>query len=198
MAEKKQNIFYTILGLLVLGFVGYLLTKLAFGIVYLFKNINWSVVNPTVLAAVITATFGVFAVAISNYLSKKREIEFQNRNKKSEAYTAFVKDLVETMAGNLSEEEKQPIYIKMAKEFGSNAILWGSDETVKAYRDFRDLGKIGEADDVKAVIYMEKILYAIRKDLGHKNRGLNNGSLLSLFVTDSLSELKKMYENAKK
>lgn len=198
MAKENQNIFYTILGLLVLGFFGYLLIKFAFGVVYLFKNINWSAVNPTVLAAVITATFGIFAVAISSYLSKKREIEFWNRNKKSEAYAAFVKDLVETLAGNLSEEEKQSIYIKIAKEFGGNAILWGSDETVKAYRDFRDLGKTGEADGVKAVIYMEKILYAIRKDLGHKNKGLKDGSLLSLFVTDSLSELKKMYEKAKK
>ena len=39
-------------------------------------------------------------------------------------------------------------------------------------------------DPAKSLFVLENMLFAIRRDLGHKNKNLKQGDLLSLFVTD--------------
>lgn len=163
------------------------------------KSINWSQINPTVIAAVITATLGtvasVSAVVIGNSLTQKREIEFQNRFKKSEAYASFVGDLIETLNSTQSQDEKNQKFIKMAKEFGRDLILWGSDETIRAYKDFREYSKDNISKKENILFVMERILLAIRKDLGHKNKNLQPGTLLTFFLKESIKEIQsKRYE----
>ena len=39
------------------------------------------------------------------------------------------------------------------------------------------------------LIAIERILYAIRADMGHKNKGLRQGDLLAIFINDVNSYL---------
>ena len=47
-------------------------------------------------------------------------------------------------------------------------VVWGSDEVVREFRAFR-MGSIKGAQPIEIMFQYEKILNAIRKDLGHKN-----------------------------
>jgi len=192
--EKVKNFISLITGLVILVPLVYLLVKFVIGVASFFKDIDWFMVNPTILAAAITATVGMVAsvlvVVIGNNMSKRREVEFQNRSKKSEAYATFVQDIVDALADDIADDEKQKLYIRIAKEFGRNVILWGSDNTIKAYAKFRDTAKTNP-NDKQIIFNLENVLYSIRKDLGHKNKNLNKGTLLSLFLIESSSDLKK-------
>ena len=62
-------------------------------------------------------------------------------------------------------------------------IIWGSDEVIKAYFQFRTI--VLNASDLSAVaLAVESVLFAIRRDLGHKNQGLTSGMLLGTFIND--------------
>lgn len=54
--------------------------------------------------------------------------------------------------------------------------------------------KEGEALTLESINLTENLLLAIRKDMGHKNKGLQQGDILSLFINDvdeTLATLKK-------
>lgn len=194
--SNNQSWFSTLIGIVAILFFGFLIYQLVVISFTFLKAVNWGEIDPTVIAAVITATLGVLAsvlaVLISNNLSKKREIEFQNRTKKSEAYSQFLNDVIEVMSNDKDEAEKQKIYKRIAKEFGRDIVLWGSDKMIKSYRDFRELGKTGEQDGSKTLFALENVLFTIRKDLGHKNKGIEPGTLLTFFVTESIEQLRKL------
>jgi hypothetical protein len=76
-------------------------------------------------------------------------------------------------------------------------MIWGSDDVFKEFATFRrqsvalaakrqqtlPQGELS-AESLQALLTFEKLLYAIRADVGHKNKGLVEGDLLSLFVND--------------
>lgn len=77
--------------------------------------------------------------------------------------------------------------------FTQKITIWGSDEVVKAYASFRrrsaTLQELSMSQDqvlstVQMLLTFEEILFSIRLDVGHKNKGLEQGDLLSLFITD--------------
>lgn len=201
METQKGNTVYLAVGVILLLLVLYFVFRLVSASLDFLSSINWSDVDSTVVAAVITATLGflasVIAVIIGGNLSKKREIEFQNRTKKSEAYSKFVEDILSTLVSkDLSDQDKEKMYEKIAKDFGRDLVLWGSDEAIKAYKDFRELGKRGDVG-VEIVFALEKVLLAIRKDLGHRNNGLTPATLLSFFMKESSSEMNNLKNAAK-
>ena len=65
------------------------------------------------------------------------------------------------------------------QKFQKKLMLWGSNRVVKAWIEYR--ANAG-TDGMNALFYMEKILYAIRKDMGYKNLG--KGKLLSMSIND--------------
>ena len=71
------------------------------------------------------------------------------------------------------------------------SILWLSDQTLKSYAkwknlsiDYSDLENKTHDDGVEIMIALEKLLFDFRKDIGHKNKDLDTGDILSLFLTD--------------
>ena len=67
------------------------------------------------------------------------------------------------------------------QKFQKKLMLWGSNRVVKAWIDFRTNAS---SDGSDVLFYMEKILYAIRKDMGYRNLG--KGKLLSMSINDFL------------
>ena len=66
-------------------------------------------------------------------------------------------------------------------EFNRELITWGSDSVLKAWVKFRAVA----ADDPKRTLLgMEDLVFAIRRDIGHTNSGLEQGDILRVFVND--------------
>jgi hypothetical protein len=176
--------------LLALGLLGTLL----YGT---FKTLSWLynhilAVDPRISAALITGLIAIIAtsltITIPKYLEKKMEIEEHLREKKSETYRDLVELLFKLLMGSktgnsLSEEE----LIKAMSKFTENLILWGSEDVIKAYKSFRDYfiqRTSGQELSLESIQIMEELLLSIRKDMGHNNKNLDKGDILSLFIND--------------
>ena len=57
---------------------------------------------------------------------------------------------------------------------------------MKAFVDFkRHAPDVQAKADPEEILFLtEKLLFAIRRDLGHKNKNLKKGDILSIFVND--------------
>jgi len=74
-----------------------------------------------------------------------------------------------------------------ASKTARRLILWGGWKTIQCYLAMRNLAAEtpeGEPSNPNIMLRFEDLLHAIRKELGHPNRGLARGDLLRLFITD--------------
>lgn len=84
-------------------------------------------------------------------------------------------------------------------KFGIKIMLWGSDEVVKEYSSFRrEIGRVAakvlpstekpapklpnSISGLDFVSSMESLILKIRADIGHKNKGIKRGDLLSAIM----------------
>lgn len=59
-------------------------------------------------------------------------------------------------------------------------ITWGSEDVVKEFT--AQVGPSGVTEET-SILGFEKLLLAVRRDLGHTNKGLEEGDLLRPFLT---------------
>lgn len=142
--------------------------------------------NPTLSAGIIAASATVFvsigSVLVSKHLEQKALILKEHREKKAPVYEEFIGFLFKTL---LAEKVGQPKpteeeMVKFFVEYMQKMIVWGSDDVVRAYSEFRSQA----GDPIKLLFSLEDLLFKIRTDLGHKNQNLKTGTILSLFVND--------------
>jgi hypothetical protein len=73
-------------------------------------------------------------------------------------------------------------------------MVWGSDEVLAGWVKWRRL-LINEAavkeNPIRSMLLYEELIFAIRRDLGHKNKSLVTGDILALFVNDIDEHLAK-------
>jgi hypothetical protein len=62
--------------------------------------------------------------------------------------------------------------------------VWGADSVIKEWSAFKSLHEGTNSPPALTLIAIERILYAIRDDMGHKNKGLGQGDLLAIFIND--------------
>jgi hypothetical protein len=94
----------------------------------------------------------------------------------------------------ITEAEMTEFFVK----FTEKTVIWGSDRFISAFSNFRDsaisqarAGNNQKPDAVAMMVKFEDLLYAIRADYGHENKGLGQGDLLALFVNDIRDYIKK-------
>jgi hypothetical protein len=89
--------------------------------------------------------------------------------------------MVEKIGRKITEKE----LIEYFNKFTQQLLIWGSDGVVKQWSELRRLTiNASDASNFNNMFEFEKLLYEIRKDIGHKNKGLNKGDLLGLFIND--------------
>lgn len=192
-----KNFFNLILGMGLIGLIVFGVFKL----LAFFYNQVLSI-EPRISAALITGLIAIIAtsltITIPKYLEKRMEIEEHLREKKSQTYKELVELLFKILMGSKTNESlTENELIKFMSRFTENLILWGSEEVIqnyKAYRMYFVNRNQGEALTLESINLMENLLLAIRKDMGHKNKGLQQGDILSLFINDIdeiLANLKK-------
>lgn len=138
-----------------------------------------------IVAAAATGAVSVVSLTISKAYETQTAIRQELRAKKTPIYEGIVETLFRALyAGKLG---KQPLseqdLMKFFAETTERLTIWGSDELVRAFGSFKQV--CAARPESKDVIFsFERLLFAIRRDLGHKNRGLGRGSILRLFVND--------------
>ena len=136
----------------------------------------------SLFAAVFTALAGVSAVVVTQWNTKSRQIEDSHRPKKVEIYSKFVSQVLKQVR-EYDEEKKETLQptddlVKFLVKWNTELIVWGSQEVVKAYLDFR---KVSEQDG-NVFRAMDNILKAIRKDIGLKSWKLTNMELIQIIL----------------
>ena len=76
--------------------------------------------------------------------------------------------------------------IKFLQDFTQKLIVWGSDSVLKSFTTFREslISYSGKEPPVESLVLFENYMLEIRRDLGHKNKNLESGDILALFIND--------------
>ncbi|MCL4244666.1 MAG: hypothetical protein KJ002_05985 [Candidatus Dadabacteria bacterium] len=156
--------------------------------------------DPNVVAGLIGATALISASIGSIIIQKRSEqklyIQIEHRKNFGPIYEKFINNILikVLLATKLGEEPlSQTQLIKIIADFTRDILVWGSNDVLKAYQDFRKLGEIGpnsDADKLKVVYAMETLILTMRKDLGHSTKDFKKGDILRLFVNDIDNYLK--------
>ena len=191
IAHRLTKLLQGIIGLAVLA-------ALAWGLYIVLVNLlaHLMTLNPNVAASIIAASTTVLVATLSVLLAKRLEIRTlifkEHRDKKIPIYESLIKFLYDTMfRSKKGKDLSQAEILSFLKGFAETITVWGSDDVLKAVIDFkRQTPEIIAQDPAKSLFVLEDMLFAIRRDLGHKNKNLKQGDLLSLFVTDIGKHLK--------
>jgi len=98
--------------------------------------------------------------------------------------------LTEATKDEAAVESAEPIdeVVTFLKDFMQKLLLWGSDDLVREFVVF-EKSAVSAADSEGAanpasLLALERLMLAMRRDLGHKNKGLAEGDLLRTFIND--------------
>jgi ABC-type multidrug transport system fused ATPase/permease subunit len=186
VSEKTKSIFLGIFGLIIIGILGW-------GFIYLIKWIieGLSKLNPNMAVAIVagsvTVTVSILSVIISRHLENRAQIIKEHREKKIPVYEAQIKFLFKILMGSKTgKAPNEKEIIEFMSDNTQRIMIWGSDSVLAEFVKFRRLSLIADKleSPIDFMITYEDFLKEIRKDLGHKNKGLKRGDILSLFVND--------------
>ena len=153
---------------------------------------HWiKVLEKEVAAAAITALIGFFGLLYVQCNSKAKEISDSHRPAKIEVYETFF-DIVERfMTAEAAEEEsldpeRKDVPQELKDQFtklSRGMIVWASPQVIKAWSEFRE--KASESKTPKdTLLAVDKVLQAIRADLGNSNFGLSQGAVVKLYLSN--------------
>lgn len=190
MREKIQNIFVALISLGLIALVSWGLFKVVIYFIELFSELS-NAVAASIIAAIGTVLISVISVITTKYFDKKREIRKEHREKKIPVYEELISFMLKViLSKNIGKKppNEHEITIFLMK-FTEKIIIWGSDDVLKSYQFFREeLIKTQQSSDktslTNVIFNFENLILEIRKDLGHKNKDIDKGDILSLFVND--------------
>lgn len=156
-------------------------------------------VSPQVAASLITASIAALVATVSLFysrlLDRRKDIEQEHRKQKIPAYEKFMEFWFKALfASKLGlEPVDEHSVAEFARDFSQQMIIWGADDVVTGYVAFKNAFTnspgLTTANGAAALFLFEEFLFALRRDIGHKNKKLKRGDLLSLFVNDMPSVL---------
>lgn len=148
------------------------------------------------LKAALIAGLAAFGVALTtNYIQKRRELDFKIREKKIEAYQKVFDFLLfilrSTRTGN-DELSNTELVVSRIHEVNYALLVWGSDLTIKAWQDFfrwiqsQNLQELDRPDlALNTLILPNKladVVLLIRKDLGHSDKGIDVTTIADIYM----------------
>ena len=178
------NILILVIGLIAVGGLCYF----AYLLIALFVN-ALSKVNGeyaiVVIGAVLTIVSSVVLKILSHNYEKRNDERRSLRGKKEEVYKELIEFFFKVIASEKLGKKppnEQDINLFM-NDFTQKLIIWGSDKVVNSFIIFRNRSLSGIKPE-RVLFLFEALLLEIRKDFGHKNKGIKQGDILSLFITD--------------
>ncbi|NPA72099.1 MAG: hypothetical protein GXO35_04645 [Gammaproteobacteria bacterium] len=191
-----KKFFNVLMAFILLGAIGW-------GVFWLLRLFWESLISlqsdlaSAIIAASTTVIVAVLTIVVGRYYERKKEIETQQHARKIEIYEAFLEKWFGKLfeIGQSKSESKDLLsdteFLQFLAEFTRKLILWGSDDVVKSYSEFRRKSLNAaqtSSTSVDILLQFEQLLFAIRKDIGHANQSLKPGDLLTLFLNDFQSD----------
>jgi hypothetical protein len=202
---KKINHWYGIIG----GFVLLVFSGILAWVILKIWLLFWDYIShaqPEVGAAIIAGSFtviiSVLSVVIARAFERNKELAQMRWEKEQEIrkqYIPIYQELVKFLfriftsskTGNpMSPEELNQFFVSFTQEI----LVWGSDKFIKEFSEFRESsveyaervkgGNATKDDLIETMEKLEHLLYSVRVDCGHENKGLGKGDLLTLFIND--------------
>jgi len=177
--EKPKNILIAILSIftILIGFA--LFAFIVWGgykfITYIFQILKTLNTNVAVAIIVGSATIiaSTLAVVLGRYFEAKKEREAVHRDKKIALYDEFLKEIFDIFLGNEEKKRKQENLVPILKDIQRKIILWSGPYAIKVYAEWhKDLTSQVQQPKAKSMIKMINFFLALRKDLGHSNKGI--------------------------
>ncbi|MBN1588173.1 MAG: hypothetical protein JW888_01525 [Pirellulales bacterium] len=132
-------------------------------------------------AAAGTTIVSVGLVVLSRYAESRAAAARLVHEKKIAVYEQLMQFLFRTLLATRSGEPlPEADAVKFMTNFAQRIMVWGSDEVLEAWSDFRTA--LGEP--ARAMRAYERLVLTVRRDLGHENRNLGPGTMLSLVLDD--------------
>jgi len=185
-ANVSSGRWQTLLGLvLLLVLVAAAVTGAWFGLKALFG------LTPPVLAAIIassaTVLISVASLIVQRVWERRRQIEQEHRIRKIPVYEKFFEFWFSTI-GTDTKSLDEPESLEFLRDFTRELMVWGSDEVLSEFIAFRNAAMMvdeGSSEtSVLSLFALERLMLVMRKDIGHKNKGLEPGDLLRMFIND--------------
>ena len=177
-----------------------------FGIVFvgMLGGIAWYFIlaiqeaDANVKAGVIGILGVLLAAILTNFFTRRREINARHFLEKREAYGKIIDivfDLIASIKSGKNLPEKTLVNKLLA--FKKGLMVWGGPEVIESWNEFEiESERAGNSNDPEMLItVMERMLRAIRKDLGHDDHQLKFGSLIGLLILGK--DKKKLLKNDK-
>ncbi len=137
------------------------------------------------LSGVIAIIIPMLTLIITKHIERKSEIIRDIRNKKIPVYEELIglwfTIIAATKSGEI-KEDPNPEWVKSFMEVTQKVIIWSSDEVLKTFSKMRK--NLISNEPQSAIFLLEDLMLNIRKDLGHNNRNITRGDVLSLFIND--------------
>lgn len=147
--------------------------------------------DKVIIVAMISGAVSIFGVVISSIISKIVEYRYNVKrylyDKKENAYQQYIEMVFRILLDSKKAPEDKMTekeIVEVMSDLSKSLALWGSNEVVKKYLDFRKSSLHYEPSNNYDIIFkVEDIIFEIRKDMGMKKK-LKRGEILSLFIND--------------
>jgi len=154
-----------------------------------FGSIIWALFHeigqaPWQFITILIALLGALITFASNL---QIQIRNEQKPKKTEIYDKVINFFFDSiLATKLGREPKsQEELVQGFADMTPDLILWASDDVLNLYIQFRQMATNNINDSSRnPILLFGQILLAMRKDLGHQNKRINELSILGTFVND--------------
>ena len=126
-------------------------------------------------------------------MESDRQLAAELREKKVPVYSRFVDFMFEKVyfrANNQAPLDVSEV-ADFLRSFTKDLTIWGSDDVVRSFGEWRRIMTVGSSGQPEGTLPgrdllegFESVLYAMRSDLGHKNKNLKQGNILCLVIND--------------
>lgn len=179
--KNNTNLQNTGIGLIALIIVGLIIWALFYEI----GQAPWQFITILIALVGTLITFaGNLQIQIRNE-QKPKKVEIYDK-----AIKFFFDSILATKLGQNPKTEDE--LVKGLAEMTPDLILWASDDVLNLYIKFRQTTNNNNMQESSnnAILLFGQMLLAMRKDLGHQNKQMNEVSILGTFVNDveNLSE----------
>lgn len=185
--KKKScisNVFNYLLALTVILVVVWFLYKILQGGYHLLTSGSDTV--KLVIGGTVTIVVAIISSSLAKYLEHNNSIKADLRSQKTPVYREFIEFTLKTVLINIKEgKDNKSEAVSFFQDFTPRLTLWASDDVLKSYLNFKNFSTIKSQDNNNNILLkFEKVVYAMRKDLGYKNKKLMPGDILKMFITD--------------
>lgn len=191
--NSKKDFWYFILGIILIIFVVILAIRIGSLIINVVKTVFDK--YPTISVALITGLLAFISVPVGKYYENRYIIKNKIRQERQEIYIEFLNWLVDNVLNHEIKDNKS--IVQEIKENQKKMVIYASDKVLKAWAELKDVAISSEKNKKsmskeeatkyfleKEAPTIEKLILAIRKELGYKNKDIKQYDILNLYIND--------------